>query len=365
MTDTSPELPRRVSLIAETTRALRDSIHEGVWEDHLPGERDLAIRLQVSRPTVREALTELQREGIIEVTARKKRRIIVSPETSAGRAARARVIAAVSPRPLLAMPPSAITMVDELRTDLARAGFELKLIVNSACFSARPARALECLVSRSNAAAWLIFGSREPMQKWFLDRQLPCLVAGSSAAGIALPSLDIDYRAACRHAGGIFHGKGHRHLALFLPQGSTGGEADSERGFREAIEHDSSCFLQLLVHDATAPHVSRLLDQTLKSKRPPTAILVARAVHTLTVVTCLQNTGLRVPENISVISRDDETFLEHLVPDVSRYAISPSLFTRRLSRAVRQLAESSSLPPKSLRLMPNYIPGMTVGKLEV
>jgi len=356
-----PELPRRLSLVTETARALRQSLLDGVWVEQLPGERDLCARLQVSRPTLRAALGELEREGILEVTTR-RRRLICSGPLSRDHLPRPRLIAVISPRPLLAMPPSAAVMVDELRTDLARAGFELELIVNPGAFSENPDRTLESLVARTRASAWIAFGSREPMQRWFLKRQLPCLVAGSCASGIALPSIDLDYRATCRHAGGLLRAKGHRRIMLCLPEGATGGEADSEAGLREALKGGPSGAGELSVirHDGTAAHLSSLLDRELRSDHRPTAIVVARAVNVLTVVTHLQRRGIGIPEEVAIVSRDDEPFLQHITPTVARYTIAPSRFTTQLSRAARQLAETGSLPMRSTRLIPRFSPGETL-----
>jgi len=351
-------LPQRLSLVADTARALRENIQRGVWEGQLPGERELCARLQVSRPTLRAALEELQRDGTLRVETRKRRHILAAPDAPGS--SKQRVIAVLSPRPLLAMPPSAVVMVDELRTNLARAGFELELIVNPAAFSEHPERSLEALVSRSRASVWIPFGSREPMQQWFLQRQLPCLVAGSCAPGIALPSIDIDYRATCRHAGGLLLGKGHRHIALCLPEGSTGGEADSETGLRESMKKVGEKDLMVIRHDGIPANLCRLLDTAISSGRPPTAILVARAVHVLTVISHLQRKGILIPENFAVISRDDESFLRHITPAVAYYSVAPSQFTQRLSRAARQLAETGSLPARATRLIPKFVGGETL-----
>jgi len=361
MNETRPELPRRLSLVAETARALRESIRDGVWKEYLPGERELCSRLQISRPTLRAALDELQREGLLEVSSRRRRLICSAPPVQ-GHEPRSRLIAIISPRPLLAMPPSAAVMVDELRTDLARAGFDLELIVNPASFSEKPDRTLDALAARTPVSAWIAYGSREPMQRWFLKRQLPCVVAGSCAAGIALPSIDLDYRATCRHAGGLLRSKGHRRITLCLPAGATGGEADSEAGMRESVKDDSSEGVRLSVirHDGTAPHLISLLDRELRPDHRPTAIVVARAVHVLTVMTHLQRRGIAIPGEIAILSRDDEPFLQHLTPTVARYTIAPSRFTTQLSRAARQLAETGSLPLRSTRLIPRFTPGETL-----
>lgn len=358
-TEYPAELPKRRSLVSETVRSLRENIHAGRWRGTLPGERDLCTALQVSRPTLRAALAELQREGLLESSPRSRRRI-KEKKSSGGRRAGQLVIAALSPSPLVAMAPSAAVMVDELRTNLERAGIRLELLVNRSCFSDHPARALDALVKRHPATAWMAFGSREPMQRWFVRQEIPCLVAGSCAAGIDLPSVDVDYRAICRHAGGLLRKRGHRRIALVLPKSATGGEADSERGIRDALDEDSSMTLEVLLHDSTAANLCGLLDRAMRSAQPPTAYLVARSVHVLTVMTHLMRRGKKIPGDVAVISRDDETFLEHMTPSVARYTASAQQFTRRVSMLARQLAESGNLPPRAIRLMPEFVPGETL-----
>ncbi len=352
-----PRLPQRVSLASLTAQSLREAMQAGHWQGYLPGERELCERLQVSRSTLRAALEELQREGVLEVAQRQRRRI--KEGGVAVTTGHSHVIAILSERPLLAMTSSVVVMVDELREKLAHTGFTLEIHVSPACFSANPARALEALTKRSPAAVWILFGSLAPMQGWFIRRRLPCLVAGSCAQGVELPSVDADYRAACRHAGAMLGRKGHRHVALIRPDGDFGGDLESEQGMVEAL-HGSEVSLQVIRHNGTPEHLCALLEKALRSARPPTACVVARSMHVLTVMMYLMQRGKRIPQDMAVVSRDDEIFLAHTVPAVTRYTSSPSQFARRVSQAARQLAETGALPPKAIRLMPRLVKGETV-----
>jgi DNA-binding LacI/PurR family transcriptional regulator len=354
----SPRLPQRISLVSLTAQSLRESMQAGHWQGHLPGERELCARLQVSRHTLRAALQELERDGFLDVTSRQRRRIKIA--VTAKKTEHARVIALISPRPLLDMSPSTVVMVDDLRDQLSRVGFSFEIHVSIACFSSKPARALEALTTRSPAAAWLLFGSLEPVQSWFMRRQLPCLVVGSCAPGISLPSIDADYRALCRHAGGMLCGKGHRHVAFIRPIGEYGGDMQSEQGMREALSGSHAPTLQIIRHDGTAAHLCTLLDKALRSAAPPTACVVARATHVLTVMMFLVQRGKRIPQDVALISRDDETFLQHTVPIATRYAANTGQFARTVCKAARQLAEAGTLPPKAIRLMPKLIRGETL-----
>ena len=69
--------------------------------------------------------------------------------------------------------------------------------------------------------------------------------------------------------------------------------------------------------------------------------------------------GKRLPQDVMVISRDDESFLQHAVPRITRYSTPPAVFARKVSQAVRRIAEGGTLPRRALRLMPDLVPGET------
>ncbi|MBM3860719.1 MAG: GntR family transcriptional regulator [Verrucomicrobia bacterium] len=352
-------LPQRLSLVAQTAQSLREAIRAGQWRMHLPGERELCAHLQVSRPTLRAALEELQHNGWLDVSSRQRRRIRARP--AASRRAKQQEIAMLSPWSLLEMAPPMMFIVDMLRNKLAEAGYATKFLVNRACFSARPERALDALRRQNPNAVWLVFGSKEPMQRWFVRQELPCIVAGSCGPYIALPSVDVDYRATCRHAGGVLLRKGHRRLALVLPQDAYGGDVVSEAGLREALALvPGTAPLRVARHDGTTTHLCTLLDEVLLAPHPPTAFLVARSLHVLTVMMHLLRRGKRIPQDVAVISRDNDPFLASTTPMVARYDINHVQFARRLSTAARQLAETGSLPAQAIRLMPKFLAGATV-----
>jgi DNA-binding LacI/PurR family transcriptional regulator len=230
----TPPLPRRHSLVAQTVESLRAGIRSGYWREHLPGERELCEHLEVSRRTIGAALHELERQGWIEVAQRQRRRIARRRASAAPSAAR-RSIVILSASPVQGMPQQTLVMMDALKERLTKAGYALDFQVSSACFTAHPARALQKLVAEKPASVWLQLGSADPTQQWFAEKGIPCLLLGTGHSESALPSVDSDHRAACRHAGGVLLGRGHLRIAIVLPQGRRGGDMASEEGVRQAI----------------------------------------------------------------------------------------------------------------------------------
>lgn len=352
-------IPRRVSLVSQTVESLRAHLRTGHWTQRLPAERELCQQLQVSRPTVRAALQELQREGVIALTGR-TRRGTTARHAPSRRGSRSRVVALLLPKPLQSMTPTALFMLDTLRDKLTGAGYAFHLHVDPIGFSARPARSLEKLVQLDPAAIWVAWGSKAPMQQWCVRQGVPLLVIGSCGPGIALPSVDLDFRAACRHAGELLWRKGHRRFALVLPQDAYDGDVESEHGFQEALGHHPEAQLRVLRHDGSPAHICSLLDRTLRSASPPTGYLVVRAVHALTVAMHLLRRQVRLPEDAAVLCRDDESYLQHTSPALTRYTVNPEHYARKVAQAVREMAETGWLAPRPIRLMPHLIAGETV-----
>ena len=268
----------------------------------------------------------------------------------------------LTPVPLHRMPPFMMFCVDGLRERLADEGFELQICVSHAVELRRPENVLERLRGEVSAAAWVLFRSSEPVQRWFAGHSQPCVVAGSCFPQCLLPSIDLDYRAICRHGAGFFRTKGHRRMALLLPNGGAAGDKASAAGFLEGSRRASADGEGIVLqHNETVADVCRKVDGLLGGPQPVTALLVARAGYALTVLTHLQRRGLRLPEDVALISRDDDTAFDFVTPSIARYTCNPMTFARRLSRIVLQLARERSAPPRQTLLMPEFLRGATAG----
>ena len=130
---------------------------------------------------------------------------------------------------------------------------------------------------------------------------------------VELSSLDIDYAATCSHAVGLFATRGRRRLALLVPRRGRAGDLESASGFTAAAEKLKRGWdLQATVayHDDTVAGLCQTLDHLRSGENPVTGILVAKALQVITAVSHLLRCGVKLPRDLSLISRDDDPSLE-------------------------------------------------------
>ena len=347
------DLPRRHLLSAQTAEALRKAIAGHHWPEHLPSERRLCKLLQVSRPTIRTALRQLAREGVIEIQQGRRIRLLARPKLAP--APQSRLVVLVSHEPLTHMTLTAYQGFSEMRTQLAEHGFTTEVLVCPGRTAPAQRRKLESFVRQNRIFCCVLLSVSRDFQAWIADHAIPALVVGSCHAGITLPSLDVDYRAVCRHAAGVFRAKGHRRLAFLVPDSGVAGDLVSEEGFREgAAARPGLADVEAVIvrHDGTAPHLATRIEALFASPRPPTALLVAKPVHTLSVLVQLLRRGLSVPDHVSLIARDHDHLYEH---ELAHYAFGGDTFAHRLSRLMLQMVGQGRLPAAPSLIFPRFV----------
>ena len=92
---------------------------------------------------------------------------------------------------------------------------------------------------------------------------------------------------------------------------------------------------------------------------------MAKPAHVVTTVCHLLRRGIRIPQAMSVISRDDDPLLENLVPAVTRYHVDAPLFARKISRLVVELVRGGGSRGHEVRLVPAMFRGETLAEARL
>lgn len=361
------DIPKRLSLSSQAAASIRKGIIEGTWVDYLPSERRLCETFQVSRPTIRSALHQLAKEGLLDIRQGRRNRLLAVPDNKAA-PMQGRLVGLVTHAPVSKVTLSAYQGISEMRAHLAEQGFATVFLVCSPGSARTQQRKLDEFIRQNRIFCCVLLSVGLEIQKWFSTHNVPALVLGSCHPDVKLPSLDVDQHSVCRHAAGVFLGKGHRHLALLVPDSGVAGDLASEAGFREAVaahpNKDSEAKATIIRHNGTAQHISTKLDLLFNSSSPPTALLVAKPQFVFAVIIYLLKHGLSVPDTISFIARDHDHFFENVSPPISHYAFGEENYAHRLSRLMLQLVTHGSLSLEPNLIFPKYISGGTVKKIS-
>lgn len=352
------ELPKRQFLSGQTAAAIRKAIADGVWRESLPSERRLCDLFQVSRPTIRTALRLIADERLIEIRHGQRNRLLARPTVAAE--SQSRLVLLVSHQPLAQTSLTAYQGIAEMRARLTEDGFATDVLICPARSGAAQQRRLATFVRQNRVLCCVLISVSKELQQWCETNHIPALVLGSCHPTVRLPSLDVDYRALCRHAAGVLVRHGHRRLAFIVPNSGIAGDLASETGFREgsaAPVRGAAVEARIVRHNGTAAGIAAQLDALFAGAQPPTALLVAKPAHTFAVMVYLLKRGRRVPKEVSIISRDHDRLFEDTI---SHYRFPEESFAHRLSRLMSQLVTHSQLRPEPNLIFPAFFSGGTV-----
>ncbi|WP_438480427.1 substrate-binding domain-containing protein [Oleiharenicola lentus] len=345
----------------QVAAALRAEIDRGAWPEWLPGERPLTESLRVSRKTLRKALAQLQHEGVIVAKQGLGHRV-VTPSARPKMPAANVSVGLLTPESIENLRPYTALWVDELRALLFESGIRLAIFSGHRFFNAKPESALRQLVRQNLQSAWVLAHTNHPIQRWFHEQRIPSVIAGSCHLGQEIPSVDKDNFACCRHAAGALLRAGHTRLAYLTRQSQRAGDIESESGFIDGVKRSTNHVPDPIIarHDGTVAGVNRALARLFKSAVPPTGILVANPVYYLSAITFLAQRGLRVPQDISLVSRDDDSFLGYLSPEPARYTLNAKVHAKRIFTPLKSLLRGEPVANPVHRIEPTFISGASI-----
>ena len=353
-------IPRRQSLAENVTHLLRREIHEGTWRGWLADERTLSKRLHVSRNTLRVALRRLARDGLIETVHGRGHKIVSAAGASANEP-RTKTVGVLVTKELHGARQFTSLFIDEVRSLLYDMGIEMQLYSGRQFAKSHPYKALERLIERVPHSCWLLCGGlANGAQRWFEQRSIPTLVSGIRDPRVTLPAVSVDSEALGRIAAGLILEAGHRRILLITP-------GAAENGFIYGIEEFQNTHggeridLSFAQYHDDADAFHRNLAQALKRRDPPTSIFVNESDQYLRTMSYLMACRIRVPEEVSLVCRDSEPYLEYLLPEPTRFKKSPIVYGDLLVERITKLIQEEPIKPAHTLVVPDLVPGNSLG----
>lgn len=357
------EAAQHLSLVTQVAGILRKAIQEGEWAGRLPGERTLSDELQVSRPTLRKAIEILQEKGILATAHGRGTRILRQPIEKERGKEQSKAVGFLCPWPLDKLSHISLFLIAELQRHLADAGCRLEIHAEARFRQKHPLATLERLVNESRAVCWILHSSTYEIQNWFSRRRKPAIVSKIRHAGVRLPCIDCDYSAIAQHAAKRFIALGHRHIVILSGKERAAHDVVLEEGFQNAFgapgasAHEPS----VVLHGDSVADVRSVMTRIFESKNPPTGLMVPSAAPALAALGYLTASGIRVPEDVSLVCGMDDPFLSYCIPSITRYRVNIQAYARRLSRMVMQALSSEEIKADLVQIEPEFIRGETLG----
>ena len=355
--------PKSISIyLSRSSQAadyLRQQIRAGQWKNHLPAERVLSEQMAVSRRTIRAALDEMQQEGWILERTRQGTRIQVN---SNNRSETRTSVGLLLPYEIDKIRHRTILWMDDLRRMLHIKHIDMHVYCRRVASPRAELTMFRRVIEETSHGCWVLPNSRRPVQEWCAKHSFPAVFVGTLFEKNPLPHVEFDYRASCQHAVAQMVRMGHRSIVFILSEQERGGDAVSRVAFRDTAEKfkDKSIKSEILYHDETVQGICRVVDRLLHMNSTPTAWLVAEPAYFLSVLTHLQQRGIKIPSEISLICRDADPYLASCVPEPTRYVFNIQSQAKHISRLVQKVLHGQPVNQSS-KILPELIQGQTLG----
>jgi len=354
-------VPLRHSLVHQLSSILEEDIRRARWNEWLPGERELTGVYQVSRCTIRTVLDRLRKDGIVETVHGQGTRV-VKPGRKGKLGNQKITFGILLPRARDRFRHFITLVINDLRERLFDHGCQVFLHEHPQVAAGRALEYLGKLVAQHRHSCWLLVGCSLETQRWFSEHRIPTVISGTCDPTLGLPFVSLDNYALGRHAAMTLLQHGHRRVGALLTHSNPGLRSGLYDVFGRAPSGTTS-FVALEVDDEVE-RVARAVDRLVGLSPPPTAIFVAESNLYLSAFARLSQLRLRIPEDISLLCRDDEPYLGSLLPSPARYSKNPHLYAKRLLGFVLKTIGGEPLPQSGGYIMPEFVVGDSLRKID-
>jgi DNA-binding LacI/PurR family transcriptional regulator len=339
-----------IPLHAQLLNQLRHLILSGKWaaDSRIPSETALRRQLNISRSTIRQALSNAEAEGLITRVPGKG--TFVSPTTSARRGSS--LIGYVTDDCCSRMQSRVLTGVQDVA---AENGYRV-LFGHSNSSVASEDLLLDQLVFEDQVAGILIWPVMRDGLSGRLDElagqgTVPVVVVDRTIAGLSCDFVTSENYLGARHAVEHLLALGHREIAfLSRPILFLSTIAERLRGYQDAMQNAGVEPLEPMLVGHTIEELGTrsmlrnsgaVLEQDidaiaahLRSAERPSAVFAANDIMAIQAMKAARMLGLRVPTDVSIVGFDDDVFLMSLL-DVSLTTVAQD--AQRMGRRASEM----------------------------
>jgi DNA-binding LacI/PurR family transcriptional regulator len=338
----------RKTLSQQTAEHLLDAIRSGLWVDRLPGVAELALYFKVSGHTVRAALEILEADGVLKSGgSHLPRKILAAGAAMPSKKIRVGILPA---SPIQQDNAKAQWMLSEIQSNLERSG-HIGVFMSQSLEKMKHAsgKVLACLDAHP-MDAWIVCSPSRNVLEALSTQNLPVYSLGGNFDNLPIAGsrirLDLAFKEVIHQLVQI----GHRRIVLIGPD-----------FLRNPVPGPSAiAFVETLVSHGIAvgkfhlpdweetPEGLGILLESLFRTTPPTALLVVDPAHTAGVLSFIASSGLRVPEDVSILALMGDPTLDWCRPRLSTLNWPHALIIRHIHRWVERIAREGTCHDQAL-----------------
>lgn len=324
---------RTLSAAEQVAEHIRKHITQQRMRGDMPGIHQLAADLMVNHKTVKTALEILQREGLLVTQGQgKPRRIQVSGLTKKR-----------TMRVAILLYDEDDKKVDRILASVQRlieAGHEPFYVKKSLVDLKMNVGSVAKLVKQTEADAWIVVAGSVDVLEWFAEQDFPAFALYGRVANVSIASA-IPYTVpAVNEVIKHLITLGHRRLVLIAREERRKPKPGfTEQMFLEELEsHGISTGAYNLPDWEETPAGLHALFESLFQHTPPTALLTQGSEITTAAILYCANKGIKVPQQVSIVSMDADRAFAWCHPSVSHIGFDNEVLVKRIVTWANQIS---------------------------
>ncbi len=337
---------------------LHSRIISGEYADghYLPSERSLGEAFGVERVTVRRALSLLVEEGLIQKIVGSGSRVTCArtetqpddpaehTQSPSGPACRSVAFVIPGHSAVRISEPFMAEFFNDVAVECRKSGYNL-FYTNAATFEELPDMIRTC---QTDAVIWISEIDRDILAQAHASR-IPSVVYGNRCEWFTC--VELDHFSGSHQAVSTFTQAGHSRIAFINGIAHYLSAVERLKGFRHAMEQAGLPIPEAYIQNAEWTYESgaEAMQRLLDLPQPPTAVYCANDMMAIGAIKAINERGLVVPDDVSVIGFDNLTRAQQAVPPLTSIGCDTSVIAQVLGRYVRSLIEG--IPEPTVRII--------------
>lgn len=354
------EAIRKLSLIETVAAELGARIKSGELGPSMPGVRLLARTLNVSVPTVCQALHCLESEGLLEgaggrrrwrvkLSARQQKKEVVTPRPVLAETPRSTTgrLLFLTPRPLGVEKHSGVEVFAELLDHLTAKGWEVMYRVEKFASAKSPRRSWDELVRMTEPDAIVVLLGTDVLAEWAKGTGIRTLFLGGDVGESGLPILSLKVHPMLRQALEHLFQTGHRSVLFPLCERAPGFvKRCKETAAEIAIARRLDAKSVVLPETAYArPEVLVNLLRRHWRKQVPDAVIFLDWREFMAASCFFQEIGIVIPRDLSVVILSQNANMDWHLPYITHFHHPVRSMARIVARWVASGKNAPAIRP--------------------